>query len=1179
MSLEAAEETSRSDYRKSVKKSGLLSGGGLGFTIGKQSQKSTNELDSVSQAGSVVGSTGGNVTLEAGKDVAVTASDIISGQDTTITGQNVTIQAADNTDKEHDTYQFKQSGLSVSLGGRAIRDKGTGSLSLEAAEETSRSDYRKSVKKSGLLSGGGLGFTIGKQSQKSTNELDSVSQAGSVVGSTGGNVTLEAGKDVAVTASDIISGQDTTITGQNVTIQAAKRATEVEDSRLKALYDYKAVKAVDNLSKGKNADGSDPKGGGLSVSVSLGTTKQQSETNAEAVTAAPSQVTAGGDVNITATGVKDKDGQVIDGGDLNIIGSTVDGKNIHLKAANDVNLIAADNTTQSETTNSGKSASIGVSLSQGQAPGFFLGGNKSKGNENGNTLTHTNTQITATDTVTIESGEDTNLKGAQVKGKTVNVKADGDLNLESLQDEDNYKETNKSAGATINFGVGGVSGTGSASKGKIDSEYRSVTEQTGIYAGEGGFDITVGKNTDLKGAVIEAPAGKNKLSTDTLTYSDIENHADYNASSSGYTLNTVTTLKDGGKDKDGNPTFISEKNLSVAPDIGMPVSGSASSTTKSTIAEGTIEVRSNPNQDLSNLNRNTDQALNTLGKIFDKKTVQEKQELTKVFGQEAYGAIGDLALKQYKKALADEEAAEKSGNKTAYEEAKARADSWSDGGTNKILLHAVAGGIMSSLSGGSFASGATGAGLNEAVQNELAKIKDPGLHQLASAAIGAVASKLVGGNAQTGASAAMSGTKYNWLDHYQQQAMLMALEAAGDDKEKRKEIYAYYAALSQYNIDHYGQNFETIERELLSQFHHDTADTSGGLNLSLNQITGYYQGYDFANYYRAKLEENKNYLPSIIDNFDYSQGRRYDTQDNLKPSSDPVNTNIRTANNLVATGAPIVQGSDGIKYVRQINTDGTYTDYKVPNQDSVTVNSNVQKAFELQAAGAPVYLDPSGKGKFVRELHQDGTFQDYYLPNPYAAVTYQPVASGSGITFEFEKNTEIHATTPEEAANNYNRVKDFMDNKLGPLITGVSQGKTVQSDFVEDNPQGTPIKIWDANLHEITLVQKDDGTIVWSASEYNKEITYLKQNESEASNLLTKFSMVDPGALAGKTEPVLPKLEGPSKAVDDILKGLPLVESQKVKQVSGKNQVGTIRLWMTLIAWVYKMSETYQAVR
>ncbi|SEP27465.1 two-partner secretion domain-containing protein [Propionispora vibrioides] len=666
INIEAAEEISRSDYEKSVKKSGLFSGGGIGFTIGKQSQKSTNELDSVSQAGSVVGSTGGNVTLEAGKDVAVTASDIISGQDTTITGQNVTIQAADNIDKEHDTYQFKQSGLSVSLGGRAI------------------------------------------------DNIQAV-------------------------------------------YQPAKRATEVEDSRLKALYDYKAVKAVDNLSKGKNADGSDPKGGGLSVSVSLGTTKQQSETNAEAVTAAPSQVTAGGDVNITATGVKDKDGQVIDGGDLNIIGSTVDGKNIHLKAANDVNLIAADNTTQSETTNSGKSASIGVSLSQGQAPGFFLGGNKSKGNENGNTLTHTNTQITATDTVTIESGEDTNLKGAQVKGKTVNVKADGDLNLESLQDEDNYKETNKSAGATINFGAGGVSGIGSASKGKINSEYQSVTEQTGIYAGEGGFDIQVGQNTDLKGAVIssEATPDKNKLSTDTLTYSDIENHADYSASSVGVNLDTRKYSKD-------DPNY---KNQGLTPDIGVPAKGSANSTTKSAIASGTVDVRSNPNQDISSLNRDTTNVVNTLGKIFDKKSVQEKQELSKLFGELAYEEVHKISDRAKEAAQNELNKAQADANSTPEQLAalQAKVDSWDTGGSNKTALHALVGGIMSDLGGNSFASGAAGAGVNEAVQKELSKITEPDLHQWASVLVGTAAAKTIGGNGQSGASTGASGTKNNEL--------------------------------------------------------------------------------------------------------------------------------------------------------------------------------------------------------------------------------------------------------------------------------------------------------------------------------------------------------------------------------------------------------------------------------
>ncbi len=39
------------------------------------------------------------------------------------------------------------------------------------------------------------------------------------------------------------------------------------------------------------------------------------------------------------------------------------------------------------------------------------------------------------------------------------------------------------------------------------------------------------------------------------------------------------------------------------------------------------------------------------------------------------------------------------------------------------------------------------AGLNEAVQSELAKITDPALHQLASALVGSVAANVAGGNA------------------------------------------------------------------------------------------------------------------------------------------------------------------------------------------------------------------------------------------------------------------------------------------------------------------------------------------------------------------------------------------------------------------------------------------------
>ncbi|NLP41264.1 MAG: hypothetical protein GX348_03560, partial [Veillonellaceae bacterium] len=115
-------------------------------------------------------------------------------------------------------------------------------------------------------------------------------------------------------------------------------------------------------------------------------------------------------------------------------------------------------------------------------------------------------------------------------------------------------------------------------------------------------------------------------------------------------------------------------------------------------------------------------------------------------------------------------------------EAMQRMALWDEGGTNKILLHAVAGGIMSSLSGNGFSTGAASAGLNEAVQNELAKIKDSGLHQLASAIVGATAAEIVGGNAQAGASTAVSGTKNNWLESGHR-TLLSELRSSGFSNE------------------------------------------------------------------------------------------------------------------------------------------------------------------------------------------------------------------------------------------------------------------------------------------------------------------------------------------------------------------------------------------------------------
>ncbi|WP_177177686.1 hemagglutinin repeat-containing protein, partial [Propionispira arboris] len=140
----------------------------------------------------------------------------------------------------------------------------------------------------------------------------------------------------------------------NSVYQPLTRSTQVEDSRLKALYGYKAATAANNVLNGKTPDGTKAasKDNSLKVSVSIGTSKQQSETDAAQVSVQQSTITAGGNVNVIAagSGKKDAAGKAVDG-DITIVGSNVKGQDISLTAARDVNLKSAENTTNTKTTN------------------------------------------------------------------------------------------------------------------------------------------------------------------------------------------------------------------------------------------------------------------------------------------------------------------------------------------------------------------------------------------------------------------------------------------------------------------------------------------------------------------------------------------------------------------------------------------------------------------------------------------------------------------------------------------------------------------------------------------------------------------------------------------------------------------------------------------------------------
>lgn len=653
-----------------------------------------------------------------GSNVSAGELAMSSKKDTNITGSNV---VADND----------------------VNVKTGGNLNIGSAEQTSESEYIKSVKKSGVFAGGGLGFTIGKEKQKDQYANQNTEQVGSTVGSVKGNVNLDADKAANVKGSTVVAGKDINITGENVSIEnsnsiynaqekhefkrtglsvsvgggyvdvvnnaanSVKHATEVEDKRLGALVAVKGYKDADKAIKDIKGKGGGKINENLSVNISLGTTKSKSESNSTTTVANASDVKAGGDVSIVSTKK-----------DINITGSNVEGKDVTLNAKENLNIIASENTNNTEQSSKSSSASVGASLELGKGPSYSISGSMSKGEVSANGTTYNESTVTANKDLSFASGNDTNIKGGMLSGEKVTGNVGGDLNIESKQDSNSYKETNKSVGVSIGLGSNKAV-SGSASIGKIDSNYKSVTDQSGIYAGTEGFDINVGENTDLKGGIIfsEAEKDKNKISTGTLTFEDIRNKADYKAGGAGIKVNK------------NNDADYNEKG--ITPDIGMPASGEAESTTKATISKGTIEIRDKENQkqDINKLNRDTQNSLNKLGEIFDKTKIEERQELANLFGELAYNEIHYM-----------------------------------DGSNEqKALYHAVVGGIMSKLTGGDFLAGATAAGINKLVIEEVKKAAnyDPDKMQWVSAALGAVVAEFVSGNPQAGGSVAASGTKNN----------------------------------------------------------------------------------------------------------------------------------------------------------------------------------------------------------------------------------------------------------------------------------------------------------------------------------------------------------------------------------------------------------------------------------
>ena len=791
--LEAGEARQYSDISQQKKSSGFLS---------SKSKSQRDAFDSTTALSTTF--SGDTVTLAAGNDLTVKGSSVVATGDLT------------------------------AVAGRA--------LTLEAATETHAETHYQKTTQSGLFSSGGFGFTIGSKMLSTDQQSTRTTAAASTVGSVEGNVTLTAGEAYRQIGSDVLApGGDIAITARTVDIlearernrttfetkakqsgltvaitspvisavqtvqQMASAARDTKDSRMQLLAaaniglaghtTYDAIKTGQGTTM-KQPDGSfkdnqmpvmNDKGevvgsrdatagervGGVNLSFSLGSSQSRSKTTQTGDSAAGSTLSAGRDLLLTATGAGAASDLTVQGSDLTA------GRHLTLTAEDEIKLLAAANTASQRSTNKSSSASVGFSVGTDGLL-FNLGASAGRGKADGDDVAWSNTHLQAGETLTLQSGGDTTLTGALAQGDRIIADIGGDLKIASLQDQSTYASKQKSAGFSLSVGAGRVSGSVSMSQSKVNSDYASVTEQSGLKAGDAGFQVKVEGGTDLKGAVIASSqhaldAGKNRFETGgTLTTEDLQNHAEYKAKSTS--VNIGSSLSFDGKLKPGGTGVGFGKD-----------DGKAESTTQAGITgiAGNTLVR-------------TGDPETGIARIFDAEKVQKEIEaqtkITQMFGQQASKAVGDYAASQLK-------TANDLRRQGREEEAKAIEALWDETGTLRIAAHTVIGGLTGGASGaaGSLAGTITA----PLVAEELAKA---GINGNLATALTALASTTVGGavGGSAGAGTALNEVANNFLSHAEDEARHKASKAcAGGDDAGCREYARLDALDKQRDAEHH----------------------------------------------------------------------------------------------------------------------------------------------------------------------------------------------------------------------------------------------------------------------------------------------------------------------------------------------------------------------------------------
>ncbi|WP_353188734.1 hemagglutinin repeat-containing protein [Pseudomonas sp.] len=520
---------------------------------------------------------GMNLKVNAGRDINQQGSDLSAANNINLKAdRDINIDAKEEASEVTIRDIIKRNGLTVTtaynIGNTIDGLKGTGKGEDGVSKGSSVLKAVDTLDQ--FFSGPKFDGHIGASSVSSSSTQSSVTQRPSTL-SAGGDVSLDAGNNVNVSGSQFNAGRDINVKGKDITFDVA-HGSESSDGH-------------STQSKGGVKGGTT---GGFKLGVGVSNAGTEDKSNQGTSTA--TQLNAGGSINLDAKN------------DLTLIGTRATAeRDISLKAANDLNILSAQNAYESSHDRRSWGAEGGIIAGQ-DGFGIYGSGNVGIGDLNREGVKQQEAYLYAGNKLGFESGRDTTIAGATLRGDEVIGDVGRNLTVTSVPNTGKVEGKEFDASLTVAVSIG-VTASGSLGYGETSGKTNWVENQT-VISGKSKVDIHTEKHTQLDGSVISADNRNLKLDTDTLGHRNITGKDNEH----GYYLNVSGSYNhNGGAQADKPNKGMEGENKNSWAVEGYKYDKDRQQTLNATVGEGQIVVRNDKatGQDsTSGLNRDVNRA-------------------------------------------------------------------------------------------------------------------------------------------------------------------------------------------------------------------------------------------------------------------------------------------------------------------------------------------------------------------------------------------------------------------------------------------------------------------------------------------------------------------------------------------------------------------------------------------